>query len=151
MIGNIESGKDVIVTIGSYAPIIESLIVFYCLMNQRPYLHGYLVFLIVNFFINYILKMTIREPRPMNGNNPENYGMPSKHAQTLFFSITFLYLVKQDLLFLILGLFLAVLTIYQRFTYYRHTIEQLFVGSLIGTVVGYVSFLITKRYIHTLF
>jgi len=165
MFENIHNAKDLLLFVGNYSPHIEAVIVILSLLKQIPYLKGYLVFLIINNFINWILKSSIGQPRPNGGktltgndiskkdienSDDMKYGMPSRHAQGVFFSLTFLYLVRKDPLFLLLGLFLAVLGWYQRYTYKRHTLEQLFVGSVVGIVIGYISYLITKRYIHTL-
>ena len=76
--------------------------------------------------------------------------MPSGHAQSSMFSLTYLYLVKQSPSWLLIELFIAILTLYQRWNYRRHTIQQLFVGSVVGIVFAYISFVISKRYLRTL-
>ena len=101
-----------------------------------------------------MLKDTIREPRPSNGilvslDNDEGtnqYGMPSLHSQLSVFSLVYLYLVTNNIPITILSAFIIILTLYQRWQYRRHTIEQLFVGSIIGGIMGYVIYTIAKNY-----
>ena len=72
------------------------------------------------------------------------YGMPSAHAQSVFMSLTFLYLVKESPAWLLGELFIAGLTVYQRWKYNRHTLEQLGVGALLGSLVAYVGYYTVK-------
>jgi membrane-associated phospholipid phosphatase len=82
---------------------------------------------------------------PYDGS--EKYGMPSGHAQSVFFSTTFLYLVKGSPSWLIIELFIVALSIYQRLKYRQHTLEQLFTGSAIGLLFAVFSFNITKQWL----
>jgi membrane-associated phospholipid phosphatase len=102
------------------------------------------------------LKGWIKQPRPEGGRSfmgesykgAENYGMPSLHAQSAAVSIAFLFLVKGFSYWTILELFVLVLVIYQRFMYKRHTLEQLAVGTMVGFVVGYCGWFISKNMIY---
>ena len=123
------------------------------------YLGGYLVFFTINEIINTCLKSLIRENRP-TGKDPENasifdnnegadkYGMPSHHTQSLFFSLIYLYCVTHNVWIIMIELFIVGVTIYQRYHTKRHTLEQLAAGSLIGSMIGYISFISTKQYIY---
>ena len=68
-----------------------------------------------------MLKEIIREPRPNDQrfmlfeNKEDVYGMPSGHAQSIFYSTTFLYLTTASYYLLIISLFVCALTIYQRY------------------------------------
>ena len=77
----------------------------------------------------------------------EKYGMPSGHAQSCFFSMTFLYLVKGSPAWLIFELFIGIISLYQRFKYKQHTIEQLLAGSILGIFFAYFSFTLTKLWL----
>ena len=66
----------------------------------------------------------------------ELYGMPSKHLQSIFFSITYLYLVKGPLQWLMVELVIAVLAITQEINYRQHTMGQIIVGALCGIGVA---------------
>jgi membrane-associated phospholipid phosphatase len=147
-------------TIGFFGPFIILCIGIISLWKQSKYLYGYLLFYVINTFINKFIKLIVREPRPKDGKNImefektlyegiEEYGMPSGHAQSCFYSMTYLYLVKENPLWLIVELFIASLTIYQRWSYHRHTAQQLMVGSLVGIFIGWVSVTIINKYLIT--
>ena len=143
--------------IGFTGPLILMFIVIFYLWNQKSYLTVYLFFYILNVFLNTLLKINIMQDRPSNGrsivdehyNGYQKYGMPSTHAQTAAFSIMFLYLVKKSEKLLIIGIFLAILTLYQRYVYNRHTLQQLFIGTCVGVLVAYIGYDITNRYLVT--
>jgi heme O synthase-like polyprenyltransferase len=151
-----KNGKDFIDVIGWLGPFIIMAMTVYYLWKQK-YLYGYFIFYIFATFINTILKNIFKQARPTNGKSIMNedysgvqqYGMPSYHAQLSFFSIAFLYLVKKSTSLLIIETFIAFVTIYQRWFYRRHTIEQLFVGSVVGIILGYTGYSITSQFLVT--
>jgi membrane-associated phospholipid phosphatase len=102
--------------------------------------------------MSFELKNIIKQPRPKNikpldGNygNKYKYGMPSYHSQLTFFSITFLYLLYGNKSLLIIELLIGCITIYQAYSYNRHTLEQLFGGAFIGIITGYLGVAIIKK------
>ena len=142
--------------IGFWGPIILFVTTAVQLWGYHGFFATYIIIFITNIGINKIIKAIVRQPRPNNGESItsyekytgiEAYGMPSGHAQSIFSSITFLHLVKGSPFWLIMGLFIAGLTIFQRWKYNRHTIEQLMVGSVIGIVVAYSGYYITKNHL----
>ena len=143
--------------IGFFGPIILSFITVLKLYKQQPYLIGYFIFLGGNVIVNHVLKHIILEERPSGGrsliNEPYNgmhkYGMPSSHAQSAFYSMTYLYLTKQDPTMLLVELFICALTVYQRWTYRQHTAEQLGIGAIIGIVMGFLAEYMTKQYVYS--
>lgn len=141
--------------IGFYGPLIIGFINCIYLWRRKIFLITYALFFIVNSFINGILKNIIQEPRPTGqiylneydivpNTAPSKYGMPSGHAQSTGYSITFLYLVVHSPALLILTAFIGSLTIYQRFKYRRHTIPQLIVGLAVGSLVAIISYKATQ-------
>jgi len=145
--------------IGYNSAIILSIVGIYMLQNQKLYLIGFILGSILDVCLNKLLKHGFKQKRP---NDPilfigietestylhsEQYGMPSGHAQTLFFALTFLYLVKKSTTLLILSLFLGGLTFYQRLKYKRHTIEQLCVGAVVGTLFAIIWYNGVTRYL----
>ena len=141
---------------GFYGPHITFVIGFTSLLKQPKFIASYLVFTTINMLINKILKYSIQQPRPVNGKSfienenysgADKYGMPSAHAQSVLFSTTYLYLVKKSIIGLIIELYICFLTLYQRWSYNRHTIEQLLVGSFIGIINAYFSVTITKKFL----
>lgn len=154
--------------LGFYGPWIQGIINVTQLITQKYYFIGYLVFAYINIFTNKWLKMNYKEPRPSNKDeselpikikdpdifgmpNADIYGFPSGHAQQLVYSVFYLYFVKRSPLFLLAGLFLTGLTIYQRWKFKRHSIKQLGYGSLIGAFMGYIGYFITSRVIKVIY
>ena len=121
------------------------------LWKQRPFLYGYLVFFLVNETLNTILKNCIRQERPTQdlsvSESFDKFGMPSRHAQSAFYSLTYLYCVRSSPIWLLLQLFISSITLYQRWSYKKHTIEQLAIGSLLGIGTGYIAYYITNKII----
>ena len=142
-------------TIGFVGPFILLLIGIWQLWGNPGFWCAYLVITIVNSSVNKIVKCIVKQPRPLDGesimdegyNGCEIYGMPSGHSQSVFSSLTFLYLVKESPAWLFIGLFIAGLTVYQRFKYRRHTIEQLVVGAIVGILIAYIGYYATKKYL----
>jgi len=151
---SIKYGFDLI---GYFGPMIMSVISIAKLWKQSSYLYGYLVFSLINFAVNGIVKTIAKQPRPYGGQSIINehyvgvnkYGMPSGHTQSVFFSMTYLYLITNSSGLLLIEMFIAALTLYQRWNYRQHTIEQLCVGAFIGICVAYGGFYITQKWIVT--
>lgn len=157
---------EMLENIGEMSPIYFVIITSYFLYkSKRPYyLGGYFAFLVLNELLNYVLKGIIREKRPHYDKNykyeesplignmipitPNIYGMPSNHMQNLFFSCVFLYCVIQNNYILMFELLFISIVIYYRYTSKIHSMEQLVVGSLVGSLVGYLSFLGIKHYVY---
>ena len=149
---------DIIDNIGFQGPNITFVITAFFLFNQKMFFFSYLVFYFANTYLNKILKNIFRQPRPSgwkaineadNDDGRVTYGMPSGHAQWVTFSTTFLYLVKKDRSLLLLELFICALTIYQRWKYRRHSLDQLAAGSLVGASVAYLCYELTNKYLIT--
>jgi membrane-associated phospholipid phosphatase len=75
------------------------------------------------------------------------YGMPSGHMQYCMFSLVFISYTLQSPWISLFYLIISVITMYHRVEYKYHTILQVIVGSIIGILVGYVTYLYSKRYI----
>lgn len=145
--------------VGFYGPLIIGLINAFALWCRKMYLIAYVLFFALNSFLNGILKNLIQQARPsgqiyLNDHDvvpdsaPSKYGMPSGHAQSVGYSITFLYLVIHSTAVLCASLFIGALTVYQRFKYRRHTISQLFTGLVIGSIIAMVSYEATRFFIN---
>ena len=139
--------------IGYHGPTIVFILTFYLIWQQKPYLYVFLVMSLLNIYINEILKNIIQEPRPMpidlidntTLNGAHVYGMPSCHAQAIFFYITFLFMVTNSMSLLLFTLFIGGLTLYQRWKFKRHSVIQLFVGSSIGLIFAVSIYIITTQ------
>jgi membrane-associated phospholipid phosphatase len=149
--------------IGHYGPPILFVLTFYSLFHRNIYMFVFLFGSLVNPLLNMFLKQIFREPRPTNpilfidsndliGNN--YYGLPSGHAQSVFFSLTFYYKVLQpysnynhSFIFYIMTC-ISILTLYQRWKYRRHTIKQLIIGAIVGSLFAWSLVFTTKTYLH---
>ena len=137
--------------IGLFGPAILFILSAWQLWGNGIYWILSIVVFCINLIINSGLKQWIREPRPSGGRimtiydtytGALDYGMPSGHSQMAFGLVTFVYLVKQSVSSLIGGLWIISLTVYQRWKYRRHSIEQLAVGAIVGILVAYISYTI---------
>jgi len=150
--------SHIIDIIGYYGPVILFAITFYFLIKRTPYLIVFTFGSIANTLLNKMIKVITREPRPKNqipflenldnSNQIEQYGFPSGHAQSVFFSLTFLALTQTSLTIVYFMTMLCAITIYQRYKYRRHTIKQLTAGSIIGTLFAYVLVYLTQKYLY---
>jgi membrane-associated phospholipid phosphatase len=136
-------------SIGFYGPLILAFINITYLWGRERYQIAYLLFFLLNSFLNTTLKNIIQERRPTGqiyfnehditpSDKFVTYGMPSGHAQSTGYSIAFLYLVTQSPALLIGSAFIGSLTLYQRYKYRRHTISQLLIGLFIGSAFAQV-------------
>jgi membrane-associated phospholipid phosphatase len=143
--------------LGLYAPIILFLITLILLRNKLNYLIYFLLGFGLSNILNIILKFLIKAPRPSNDdktiefgikNNSrslfDKYGMPSNHAQScayiLVFSTMFL-----NLYMFIFYVFLTTVCIFQRYLFNNHSLLQLFVGFIIGSIVGYFTYIVANN------
>lgn len=106
------------------------------------------IFLLSGWTNHIVLKNYIDDPRPIDSTpfltsehfRKKSNGMPSGHAQLTAFTLTIAYLLSNQYLYQSIALFL--ITVYQRYVFKNHTIQQLFVGGVIGIIIGYLTFLL---------
>jgi membrane-associated phospholipid phosphatase len=103
----------------------------------------------LNKGLNQYLKNVFRQERP---NNPikflnsdefskKKYGMPSGHTQNSFLCIVFSYLVTNNIFYWkLMLLFIGIIVIIERYQYKNHTLQQLFSGAIVGSIVGYITY-----------
>lgn len=142
--------------IGFYGPLLLLFIVLYALRNQPKYMWVFFIAIFANNFFNKWLKSVFLEERPKNPimfskyetyKDIESYGMPSGHASAVGFSVIYLFLVKSHSIWLPVSIFIAILTMYQRVKYRRHTIEQVFAGAIVGGVCGWIAYSLANKWI----
>lgn len=150
-----ENGLKLMDYIGFFGPFILFCISLWKLSTRVPFLYGYVGLFLGSTLINKLLKILFKEPRPDGSRTivdepyqgADAYGMPSGHAQSVCFSATYLYLTTKDLFWLALELCVVSLTVLQRWKYKNHSIEQLAVGSLVGTFLGYYGYQLMNTWI----
>lgn len=144
--------------IGYQGPYLLLGVSSFLLWNKPNYLGFYWSGWVLNAFLNILLKVIIREPRPSEDLHIFNaekeqlkrigydrYGMPSGHAQMAFYSVSFLYFVFNSPFSLMCSVLLSIITNYQRIKYKNHTISQVVVGSLVGFAFGYLFYMIASK------
>jgi membrane-associated phospholipid phosphatase len=97
---------------------------------------------VINGVISKVLKMIIRQPRPIKSGK-EGYGMPSSHTQAFFFFFTVVALNSSRFLRyeLSVALSLSILCYSCMASYWRvvanvHTFSQTVVGAVVGVAFG---------------
>jgi membrane-associated phospholipid phosphatase len=153
----IDSLKDILDIIGIFGPLITTGITGVSLLENPTYLLTFILGSLLNNYLNEYLKLQIKQPRPTNQvhylddknilKGPHVYGMPSGHAQITSFAVATLYLTKGPTTWILGSLFIFGLTVFQRWSFRRHTIEQLIVGTIIGTSFAFIIFWTTKKYL----
>ena len=150
---------NVLNELGFYVPFILFFFTLYLLRNHKNLLFYYVIGIFINMILNTILKGIIQEPRPVfdskkvslakthakelfykSGIPFDMFGMPSGHAQASFYTTAFIYfcLKKPDVLYFYIPFSLFIC--YQRYHFNYHSISQLIVGSLVGTLIGWFTY-----------
>ncbi|ESP03246.1 hypothetical protein LOTGIDRAFT_237774 [Lottia gigantea] len=148
---------------------VSLLVSFFTLIIFRRELHTmcYLLGILINEIINWVLKHLIREIRPIRDRAVlfSEFGMPSSHSQFMwFFSIylTFFLFVRvykncnwyDDLWKYVIslsGFLSAILVSYSRVYLGYHTVSQITWGGIIGLTLGTVWFLVVQFLLTPLF
>ena len=162
-----------ITKIGYYGPIILlGVIIFFITfptillpvaipITIIPLVYVYIcLWQMISHLLNVIIKNTLKAPRPdsnleeFKSINPclrnyltihRQYGMPSGHAQSVCSQLVFLVLFFNNPVLTILAAGQTVITLWQRYYNERHSLKQLFVGSMIGIGIGYIFYKIIIR------
>lgn len=122
--------------------------------SNNTYLYVYIVGYIIQILVGHALKILIRQPRPSEDIQKFNalinthkhidfdrYGMPSEHAMSTLFSTIFIHFTLKNNKITLLYALISLLTMYQRYSTNNHTLFQLFIGAIIGIILGYLSYL----------
>ena len=150
--------QNIIDNIGFLGPFILLISSIWLLKNKSTLLTYYITGYILNIGLNIILKYLLKQPRPSENLklfniyinqgkviNFNKYGMPSGHAQNVFYSVTFILFALQNLNITSIYLLIAILTSYQRIKYNMHTLSQIICGSVIGLLFGYLSYIVSLK------
>jgi len=148
--------------LGYFGPHILLVVSIFLLRDKNTLLYIYLIGIFSSSIINYILKGLIKAPRPsddvrvfnMELNNElisgrrmgfDRFGMPSAHAQSVFFSLVFIYLSLKNTKIALFYLFICLVTIYQRVKYKHHSILQVVIGSVVGSLISFAFYKYAKH------
>lgn len=165
-------GEHLFYIVGNNGPFILWISSLLLLRNKSNYFIFYMFGYLFNILLNQVLKIFIKQPRPSvdsktfeiamnqmkkvrNYTNLISYdavlGMPSGHAQGVFYSTTFIFLVfftssNKNKSYLILGFYILIvfITISQRIYYRFHSLNQILVGGLVGTLFAYLVYFMSN-------
>ena len=149
--------NNILFIVGEYSYLILIITTLTLLYNKPTLYSYYIIGIIINSCLNITLKLIIREPRPLplkkvtyngaiaNLTHFHTYGMPSGHAQITFFSTMYVWLACKNVKITLFYLAVSLITLYQRVKYNMHTVFQVIVGSIIGSLMGALTFLLFKK------
>jgi hypothetical protein len=140
---------------GMLGPLLIILISLWNLKNQKYYLIGYLGFFLINNFCNKLFNISINDSNPFNGlpilnenfNKYNKTDILSYPIQSVFFSLTYLYFVKQSYIWLLLELLIAGFTVYKINSMNIHKIEHLMMGSVLGIGIGFIGYSLINHWL----
>jgi membrane-associated phospholipid phosphatase len=155
---------SILYELGAYGPIILFLLSWYLLWDHKNLFFYFNVGIIANAILNIILKGLIQEPRPafdsekvsllkrhakeyffQNGIPFDIFGMPSGHAQMALYMTVFIYLSLKHINLLYLFLSFSLIICYQRVISEYHSMSQVVVGSVVGSVFAYTVYQLARE------
>jgi membrane-associated phospholipid phosphatase len=155
---------NILYELGAYGPIILIILSWYLLWNNKNLFFYYTVGIFANAILNIVLKGIIQEPRPMfdnkkvrllkthgkeyfyqNGIPFDIFGMPSGHSQSSFFSAVYIYLSLKQSNLLYIYIPLSLLTCYQRTIFDYHSMSQVIIGGIIGSIFAYIVYTLARE------
>jgi membrane-associated phospholipid phosphatase len=142
----------IIDTLGYFGPELLFFISIILLFQKKTLFYVYLFGYFINSIFNVILKGIIKQKRPdedkhlfsiwlNNGMKNDRhwydrFGMPSGHSQHVLYSTVFIYLSLKNTNWFIFYLLISLNTLRQRVKYHNHTVSQVIVGAIIGSLIG---------------
>lgn len=137
------------VHISAQTPLLLGVIMVVHLIRQPKYAIAYVILSTINIVFNRVLKRIYNQPRPTVSTDDKTYddyyGMPSGHAQHILFTLVFLVFVRPSWIVFWLCLTVGVFGVVERYANRRHSIEQLFVGGIIGGIFAVVSVIAFRK------
>ena len=140
---------------GKFGPFFLIFLSMYLLWNKNNLFFFYTIGLFIDAILNIVLKGIIQQPRPnvdpktfnlalthgrrilfKDGIPYDIFGMPSGHAESVFFSTAFIYCALKKKYILYGYIFMSLIVISQRVFFMHHTPLQVFVGAIIGSALG---------------
>jgi len=146
-----------ITEIGITAPIILLIITLFMLLDKIKTTIIFICGSIINIFINIILKLLIKQTRPSSNKINDililygykidfnQYGMPSGHAQICAFCLSFVAFYFNNIFLNYIYAIFTIISLIQRYISNRHTIMQLFIGFIVGLLLGYLTFIVINH------
>ncbi len=165
--------------LGRFGPFITFILTLFILNHKSVTIYIYLAGIIIDTFINPLIKLIIRQRRPDKtksnsyisatldtSKNPNHtiypdsflekttdahrYGMPSGHAQTSAFNTMFIWLTTKSMHVTLFYIVMTFITCAQRVIARRHYIDQVITGLVIGIIIAYFSFSVLSSILKTI-
>lgn len=149
--------------IGRYGPVILAIMTLYLTWGLDFTSKTFSVMFVMDQLVNNSIKLIFRQRRPgINGqifsalaehpneavNKPKynsmTSGMPSGHAESAAFSLMFIILTFNNIYISLIFSIFFLWTCIQRVLYRKHYIDQVIVGTLIGSIMGYITHKIVR-------
>jgi len=135
-------------SLGFFGELILIIFASVALRSRISDLIVYYIGICISALINRSAKPLFKDARPLHPikflasehfvKNSNAYGLPSGHSQSVFFSITYLYLtLGQFYPWALAGLVVGLATFIERYVYHNHTISQLVIGAGLGAILAY--------------
>ena len=155
--------NDVLYDVGRMGPVVLIIMSVCLLRNTQKLLFYYVSGTVINTILNFVLKNIIQQSRPHDDqnafnlllNNRSNYfdsvtsldifGMPSGHSQSALFSTVFIYLSFGRTNIVYFYLLVTSVVLWQRISFGFHTIMQVFVGGVVGSLLAMFMFSIAQK------
>ena len=141
--------------LGFYTPYILFFLSLIVIKKRNVFFYYYVGGFLLNYVLNVTLKGFLKQPRPdsnvellnimkQDGRpvHPQMYGMPSGHAQESFYSLLFVYGLlrktakKENKYWILVFALLCIITVCQRAMTKKHTVMQIVVGMIVGSMAG---------------
>jgi len=144
--------------IGYFGPQLLFFVTLFLIRTKPTFLFWYIVGYLLNIGVNIVLKLCIQEPRPSedlalfnisltHGKRIgfDQYGMPSGHAQQVFYSALFIAWLLKNPWITMLYFLISTGTAIQRVQYKNHTISQVIWGSIVGAIIGTIFYFLAMK------
>jgi len=136
---------------------LSSIFLFY-IFKKYDLLFIYIFFFLLNIFINFLVKIFLKYPRPKENldifpflqisiDEYNRFGMPSRSCQSDIFSTIFLFFTMKKMDYTILFIFISVYNIIQNYIQQKYTILQILIGCLLGTIMGVIAYIFTIHFL----
>jgi len=150
---NLNNLNNLFYAIGYFGDTISFFIICILIFNKFIFFIYYIIFFIINICINNFLTNQIKQKNPSHPIkflesdtfSKKRYGMPSFHTQNIFFSIGYVFFILNNFIWRLVLLLIGIAVIYERYVFRDHTMEQLLYGSILGLLLGYISYFIVKK------
>ena len=145
--------------IGFYGPALLGISSLYILRDKPRWLFSYIIGYATNIIVILLLKLLFRHPRPNQDLQKfyareskgitqfDAYGMPSGHAQSTVFSAVYIWFATKNFWITFIYAIVSFLSMFQRVKYRFHDLLQITTGTILGTLMAYLTYTYVKRLI----